>query len=286
MGGRGEFSKPPEGPKIGPAQEYSELSDDKKRELGDLAKAAETSVFTAAPLDPRLAEEAKQEPDEGKQQSEEAARAEYNREFADVTMRSGVAAENFDALGKVLDEKFDGDYEFALRTEAEPTDADKQEFLRCVLANKRYSKTYKLFGSMIEVTMTELVPAEEDFIFAELSRAQAVGAVNTEADWSTLFERLHMAYCTTKMSHAGKDTQYRDPDKSDKISYDVIEQYIHERFCGDTIYRAVMHAMRLFRLQLERMLDKVTDSDFWTGDGQASQSSPTIEVPSTTAASQ
>ena len=62
--GTGNFKQPPKGPEIGPTREYSELSEQKKAELGDMAKVAKDTIFKPAPLDPRLAEAEKSLMDE------------------------------------------------------------------------------------------------------------------------------------------------------------------------------------------------------------------------------
>ena len=280
--GQGNFSQPPEGPQIGPTRQFNELSEEKKRELGDLAEAAKSTVFTPAPLDPRVAAQ--------EQTKEEAKQSVPDTQF-DVGTRNPLqedprlqeAAEKFAALQSVIDTEADEE-EGRVREAAMPTDEDKQVFFRALLGMNRYEKTFELFGGMLRATFVELTPDEEDHIFAELGKAQRNGVINTEEDWSVLFERLRMMHSIRKLTRSGADTYERNPDAEDldKILYTSVEPFISQ-FSGSIVYRALMDASRLFRTQLELMVESAASPDFWKVDGQASPQQPASEEPSTTA---
>jgi len=271
MGGTGNFKQPPEGPKLGPTRDYKDLSDEKKRELGDLAAAARESVFKPVGLDPRVA----------KAEEEAAADQTWN---VDADDRAKQAAETFDALQAVVskDDEQAAIDEAALAEAALPTDDDKQDFFRAILGNKRYEKTYELFGGMVRATFAELSPREEEDIFTEMGRAQAKGAVTTEDDWMVLFDRLRMLYSITSLQTTGQESYTRSAD-SDRIVYTDVDRFIG-RFNGSIVYQAILHASRLFRRQVEWMTEKALSSDFWRVDGPDSQPRLHPEAPSTTAA--
>lgn len=275
--GVGNFKSPPEGPKIGPTIPYKDLSEDRKRELGDLSKAAENTIFKAASLDPRVAA----------QETKAAEKSSPPAETMDVTKedeRAREAAEQYSALQDVLSES-DESTEDELRARAMPTPEDKQEFLRCILGNRSYRKTYALFGGLVEVTFRELTVREEDEIFGELGRAHASGAVITEEDWTVTFERLRMLNSLTRVHVQGSDDYVREPDIAhDKITYDSIENHL-TRLGASTMYRAILQMSRTFRAQMELMLEAASDSDFWMDVGHGSQQPPTSKEPSTTAKS-
>ena len=276
--GTGNFRQPPEGPKIGPTKEYSDISEEKKRALGDLAGAARESVFKPAQLDPR-GEEGKRE---GKTQPADDTFA----DVASANQKAQQTAQKLDALQKVIaagEEEEDRVYaERALRDAAMPTDGDKENFFRSLLGNRRYEKTYELFGGMLKVTIVELTPVEEDHIFAEMGKAQQAGVVTTEDDWTVLFERLRMMHCIKELQHSGQDTYARDPDSEnlDKIPYTSVDVY--DKLRGSSVvYQSLMQVSRLFRTQRDMMVEAAMSSDFWIVGGPDSQQQPAFEEPST-----
>jgi len=283
--GRGNFEQPPKGPTIGPTKEYADLPESKQRELGDLKKAAE-EVFKPAKLDPRVAAAEQTQYDASKEE-------EVRDPNFDVGTRSPLmddervreAAEKMAAMQKIAEEDRE-QVEEDLRSEAMPTDEDKQNFLRAVLGNRRYEKTYDLFGGQLSVTMIELTPREEDQIFNALAAAQSEGKITTEDSWMLFYERMRMAL-SVKHVKAGASVHTRDPDSEDLdvVTVDSLHEYV-DRFKGATAFRAIMQVSRLFRTQMELMLEASLASDFWTTAGPDSQSKPTTEESSTTAVNQ
>jgi len=286
--GVGDFKRPPEGPQIGPTRNFSELTEERKRELGDLAAAAKESVFKPAALDPRVtAAEGKSEPEQLEEKKYDPTQdAQFDvgsqRESTD-SARMREAAEKLEALQKVIeDERNQKQTEDELRSAALPTDEDKQNFLRAVLGNRRYEKTYEMFGGQLVVTLVELTPKEEDQIFSVLALGQLEKKINTEEDWMVAFERLRMIHSIKRVSAGGTvTTRDADAEDLDVVTVEAINEYVN-RFKGATTFRAIMQVSRLFRTQLELMLEAALDSDFWIVGGPDSQSQPMSEEPSTT----
>jgi hypothetical protein len=283
--GVGDFKKAPEGPKIGPMQNFSELTEERKRELGDLAAVAKETVFKPAKLDPRVAEAEQQEekqwdPTQGVETQFDVGAARTPAESA----RVNEAVAKLKALQRVLEaERDQPQSEEDLHASSAPTDEDKQNFLRAVLGNRRYEKTYALFGGQLLVTLVELTPKEEDQIFSSLAAGQLTQQINTEEDWMVAFERLRMIHSIKKVS-AGGAVYTRDADSEDLdvVTVDSIPEHVN-RFKGATTFRAIMQVSRLFRTQLELMLEAALSPDFWIVGGPDSQSPRTPEAPSTTA---
>ena len=274
--GVGDFKQPPAGPQIGRTVAYKDLPEDRKRELGDMAKAAEAQVFKPVGLDPRIAAE-----EEDQKQEEKTPDAQYDVGVADPRLRE--AAESFAALQSIVDREQEMS-EDTLRRDAMPNDEDKQEFLRCVLGGKRYRKSYSLFGGIATATFVELTPADDDDIFIELGRAQAAVVIKTEDDWALMFERLRMMHSLARYARGGDVPYVRDQENEslDRLVYECIPGFVNS-FGTSTVYQAVLQSSRLFRTQLEIILEGATNSDFWEAGGQPSQSQPIQEVPSTTA---
>jgi hypothetical protein len=272
--GRGDFKKPLEGPKIGPTLKYDDLSEDRKRELGDLAKTAADAVFKPAALDPRVAQtEPVKAPQPPSETPPPAADFDVGVHTNDAV--TNAAAEQLEALQSVLQAEAVPTAEEELRKRAAPTDEDKQEFLRCVLGGRRYTKSYKLFGGSLKVVFADLTPRNEEEIFAELSKAQTAGVIVTEDDWALMFDRLRMVHSVIEFTRGGEVITNRDCEQSalDKVTYSQIEEYM-SRYGTTTIYRAVLQASRLFRTHMEIVLEASLDSDFWIVGGPDSLSPP------------
>jgi len=279
---RGNFEQPPKGPTIGPTKEYADLPESKQRELGDLQKAAE-AIFKPAKLDPRVA--AAEQTQYDTRDEEKVRDPNFDVGTRNPLMddeRARDAAEKFAAMQRIAEEDRQ-QAEEDLRSEAMPTDEDKQNFLRAVLGNRRYEKTYELFGGHLTITFVELTPREEDQIFSALTAAQTEGKITTEDSWMLFYERIRMAL-SVKHVKAGSFVHTRDPDSEDLdvVTVDSLHEYVN-RFKGATTFRAIMQVSRLFRTQMEIMLEASLASDFWTIDGPDSQSRPTTEESSTTA---
>ena len=281
--GVGDFDKPPEGPKIGPTKDFKELSPEKQAELGDLAAASKDTVFKPAGLDPRVAEAGQVALDEEQPKQVHKDKIDWAK-GQEPDPRLMKAGESLDALESVLareEEKRAVD-ETQIQQDAAPTVEDKQNLFRAILGGLRYEKTFELFGGMVRLVMVELTPREEDFIFAEMGRAQAAGAVKTEDDWMVMFERMRMIYGIKHIQVSGQETYERNPDKADKVLYADTDALVG-KFKGSIVYQSLMRTAQVFRAQTDMLTEAAASSDFWKVDGQDSPQSPPPGAPSTTA---
>ena len=269
--GVGGFKKPPEGPRIGPSKDISEVSEEKRAELGDIEKLK--AIAEPATLDPRVA-------------ADEVATDEQSREpEVDPGAETSVmdrtqaekGAEHLSALQTVLQEE--QPEEDPLDADAAPTDDDKREFIRCLLGDQPYMKEYELFNGMIKIRLRDLSPAQEDQLFAEMAIAQRNGKIATEDDWDIMLDRLRMVACSDSLMWAGKEICGAiDPKKGLYIASESLLQ----SFKGATTYRALLRIVRVFRRHLQILMERAMDPDFWEVDGPDLQSAPISKEPSTT----
>ncbi len=265
----GEFRQPPEGPKIGPEKRVTELPDAKKQELGDLGKL----VSEPAKLDKRVVEAAQQAavedlpPAPGSDNAEEGA-------------------ERLEALQQVLEELPEPEQdpaELAIEEAAEPTIEERQEFIRCMLGNKPYERTFELFGGVIRLKMVDLTPADMDILFSHLADDQRNGVIQTVDDWNTELDRYRMFWMTRELTWGEEilQPQQEAMDNSAKKHRVALNAFLL-RFTSSVPYRAVLRATRIFQRHLDKLTEGALDSDFWEAGGSDSPSVPSSEGPSIT----
>lgn len=263
--GIGGFKEPPEGPKIGPTRDISELPPEKREELGDIEKLR--MLADEPQLDPGLAEE------------DERLRAQGADPAAEtrVIRRAEEGAERLEALRSVLDEQ--AEPQDPIDMEAEPTDEDKRAFMRCILGDTAYEKDYILFGGMIKIALRDLTPRQTDIVFTQLAIAQRDGKIETEDDWELMLDRFRLVAGSTRLLWAGK--QLLGPFDFETGLYDASESLLAS-LQNSTIYRALLRVVRVFQRHLSILAERATDSGFWVVDGPDLPSEPTSEGRSTT----
>ncbi|KKN18963.1 hypothetical protein LCGC14_0950480 [marine sediment metagenome] len=270
--GVGGFKDPPEGPRIGPSKDISEVPEDVRAELGDIEKLK--AIAEPAKLDPRVAADEATAADE---QPREPAVDPGAETSVMAHTRAEQGAEQLSALKTVLQEE--QPEEDPLDEAAAPTDDDKREFIRCLLGDQPYVKEYELFNGMIKIRLRDLSPAQEDQLFAEMAIAQRNGKIETEDDWDLMLDRLRMVACSESLMWAGKEICGAfDPEKG----LYVASENLLQSFKGATTYRALLRIVRVFRRHLQILMERAMDPDFWEVDGPDLQFAPISKEPSTT----
>ena len=270
--GQGSFEQPPEGPKIGPTKEPEELPEAKRQELGDLGKL----VSEPAKLDERVAE------------------AEPTAKIADLPPaaepdKSQEGFARFEALQSVLEEAPEPEVdpaEVAIEEAAEPTIAERQEFIRCLLGNKPYEREFALFGGALTLKMMDLAPADMDGLFKQLANDQRSGVIETVDDWNTELDRYRMFWMTREIVW-GEETlhPYKDATECEAGKRRAALNLFLLHFQGSVPYRAMLHVTRIFQRHLDKLTEGALEPDFWEAGGSDSPSEPTSEEPSTTESS-
>jgi hypothetical protein len=225
-----------------------ELPPHKREEIGDFEKALSERGVEEQPAPPPV------EPPPLEEQDEEAV----NR---------GVRV--MEALQKVMaKEEPDENPSDPIEEMAQPTEEEKQEFIRCVLGNKPYAKKFSLFGGAVDVTLTDLTPKQEEDLYRELARAE----IPQGDDWAVLLDRMRLVSSVTESSIddiiAGAGAE--------------LANNFAEALPSSSLYKALMRASRIFQRHLEIMLERSLDSDFWRADGSSLPPEPLPEEPSTT----
>ena len=243
----GPAKMPQEGPKIGKRVDASELPEHKKAEIGDFKKELERAQAADAPPPPL--EPPAPDPDE--------------------TQKIERGVEVLEAL-KSIHEQEDPqeDPSDPIEEAAEPTDEDKQEFIRCMFGNRLYHKKFALFGGAFNVTLTDLTPRQEELLYQALAKAE----IPQGDDWAVLLDRMRLV---SSITEAPIDFKAGDPE------VELANTFAHT-LQSSTLYRTLMRTSRIFQRHLEIMLERSLDSDFWRADGSNLPPEPLPGEPSTT----
>lgn len=248
----GPAQLPQEGPRIGKQANVEELPEHKRAEIGDFEAAMHAKDPAPPPVEPPPLD-----PDE-------TQRIEQGIETLEA-LKSVMSREDM-VMGEPQENPTDPIEELA-----QPTDEEKQEFVRCVLGNRSYKKKYELFGGASSIEFSDMSPAVEEGIYRALAKAE----IPQGDDWAVILDRMRLVACTV-------DTTFSDLTQSDPvIAVDAVNEIIN-KLPSATHYSVLMRAQRIFRRHLEIMLERSLDSDFWRADGSNSQPEPLPEEPSTT----
>jgi len=258
----GPYKQPQEGAKIGKTADLNALPEHKRAAIGDfeaeLQKRGLTAEAAAAPtvaeIPPPSLEPPTPDPDE--------------------TQKIERGVQTLEALNRVMEQEEDEpaeDPSDPIEELAQPTEEEKQEFIRCMLGNRPYRKRYELFGGATSIEFTDLTPGDEENIYRALAKAE----LQPGDDWAVVLDRIRLVASTT--STVFSDLIQGDP----TITVDCVESII-KQMPSAALYHVLMRAQRIFRRHLEIMLERSLDSDFWRADGSSLPPAPLPEEPSTT----
>jgi hypothetical protein len=253
----GEFKPPQEGPKIGKEGAVGDLPPHKQEAIGDFAK--------------ELADRGLDKPTATDPAPPSVDAPELSAEAEDTVQR-GI--DTLAALQRVHEQEgTQEDLPDPIEEAAEPTEEDKQEFLRAMFGNKPYKKVFKLFGCNT-ITLQDVTPAQEEELYSQLANAK----IPQGNDWAVTLDRLRLVAYNRSYNWDGHKKKLPD----DIMPSAEIADELINMLPSATVYSAMMRCARIFRRHLEIIVERSIASDFWTVDGSSSLPEPLPEEPSTT----
>lgn len=134
------------------------------------------------------------------------------------------------------------------------TDDDKKTFVRSVLGNRPFSKTYVLFGS-VRVVLTDRTPDAT----LEMYNAAVKEAQPDTADWPAALNRHCLAYTLTEMEID------RKVEKQAQLPVNM--EYLKK--LPRPLYLALLDVSDAFEQLVNVLVDKAQDRDFWRAGGSS-----------------
>lgn len=149
----------------------------------------------------------------------------------------------------------------------EPDMTDRQAFLRAVLGDKPYEKTYKLFSDGLEVTMVDRAAKATEKLYEDLRKQEATEKLSDQ-DWNTWETRYILASTLRKVRFKGATVKEYD------VPADLKGRALELLEFSKPVYLALVSASRLFEQQVQIMTERAGDVGFWKADGSGSPSKP------------
>ena len=142
--------------------------------------------------------------------------------------------------------------------EPEVSEEDKQNFIRCLLGGKKFSKTYTLFNS-VTVTMSDRSVEDTEAMYSQLSAAIGSKAIEftTDEQWFVWLDRYLMAVNVTDIK--GIEV----PTKSEDLFTNVKAFMALPR----PVYQAILDASKQFETLILQLVEKAQDQRFWQAGG-------------------
>lgn len=157
------------------------------------------------------------------------------------------------------------------------TDDDKKAFVRAVLGNKVFEKTYTLFGC-IEVVFADRTVEESEKLYESLA------AITDPDQWRLWLEQRQLT--STLKLLTSKDISYKIIVNDTEFQFEVqhmIRFGAISKF-NKPLFKALLQTSRRFELLVTSLTDSAHMTSFWPAGGATSQSAPMSPVRSTTGA--
>ena len=153
--------------------------------------------------------------------------------------------------------------------EPEFSEADKQEFVRCVLGDRPFRRQYLLFGSVAAV-FSDLTVEQDDLLMTGLSDLCAAGriAASDEAAWGTWKARWRLAGSLHSLTVQGQKREFPGP----AAGADALLE-VWRRLAGGP--RPLCEALLRTSAEFERLTTGLTrhagEPSFWAAGGRVSR---------------
>jgi len=151
-----------------------------------------------------------------------------------------------------------------------PDERDKKNFMRVVFANKRYERTYKLFGGGMTITFEDRSTLETELMYALLDKK----SIPTEEEFATELERLQLALQFRKLDVKGEQQPVKMGPLPTEETETAQEEELTKRLerimkLPRPVYHALMEANRRFEDHVRYLTDQALHADFWKAGGGA-----------------
>lgn len=152
----------------------------------------------------------------------------------------------------------------------DPTEEDKQAFVRALLGGNAFEKRYMLFGQ-IEAAFVDRTTEQTEQMYALLQKDGTEGRIKTDTDeyWTVWLERYSLASNLREYTQTGAGRKTFPP--TDKL-FERAQEFVK---LPKPLYQALMQSNRVFEVVVDKLTQKAQDPNFWPTGGAASRSKPT-----------
>jgi hypothetical protein len=147
--------------------------------------------------------------------------------------------------------------------DTKPPEEDMQEYMRSVLGNRRFSKTYELMRGQVKVTFTTIDTAASERVNRIIER---LSVLEDPVQFRAVATKINMAYMLTSYTMGG-DTEGFEVSKAETPE-DVTKDFIN-RFgsMDESILQLLTRALGTFITLKSALIDECFDESFYKGAG-------------------
>ena len=163
-------------------------------------------------------------------------------------------------------------------------EADLKEYMRCILGDKRFTKTYLLYDGVLQLTFRTLAAWEADMVNSVILKNE----YDSPEELADIGRKAKILFYMTKMVREGKIVEYAPPKPvkteavgvageegyvPEKVFFDYTKKGITEeydkRFKGidETMVRIIFRTFSLFEALQRLLISDGFDTNFWKGAG-------------------
>lgn len=140
------------------------------------------------------------------------------------------------------------------------SDEDKLAFVESILGGRPYSKIYKLFGGSVLAEFQDRSVGDSEQIYKQLDEDYEKGEIKSDEQWQVALERYQMACGLVSLNMSKSKSAVN-------VSGSFQERLSTLIKLPQPIYRALMETSRKFENDVNLMVEKAGDSDFWAAGG-------------------
>lgn len=149
---------------------------------------------------------------------------------------------------------------------AEPTDEDKAEFVRSILGDFDYRKSFVLFGAVSAVFTDRSVELTER-MYEQLDKdSEDKLGIDSEEGYAVWLDRYIAAATLVRLEYPEKKI-LNDLDQNDTSN--LYERAKKIMSLPKPMYTAVLETSRTFDTHVGRLVERAQDENFWQTDGVA-----------------
>jgi hypothetical protein len=163
-------------------------------------------------------------------------------------------------------------------SEIEITDSDKEEFLDCLIDNRRFTRDFVLFGGKITGVIRSRTSDESRALIYEAQRRAQIGEILSDSDYAAVFRRCTMRFQIQQLN----STEFPEPkapllaqanfkDFMLEDAVDAPEWYNEAEKAFSTmqtgVEAAIFAEIMKFEYKYWTMVENSDNQDFWNPGG-------------------
>lgn len=152
----------------------------------------------------------------------------------------------------------------------EVTDEDKKEYIKSLLGERRFYKTYEFIGGEVKITLRSTMIEEEADIVKLITKEINDKIISTPEEWSLSRDSIRLAYIVAKVEVSSTEVELPEVARPDGITVDELYKAVQDKIAVRNKWPTALAGMFSFAMtSFDELYTTLTartyDADFWTG---------------------